>query len=106
MVTLHIYGFTYESSWPFLLVILGGGMYRDDQGGRRAASRCRGRRAPMFDQDRTAKRMLTAPSARATAATIPHVCLGGLRDSGRRHIIGWLDPHLQCTRPTTTNGGG
>jgi hypothetical protein len=26
MVTLHIYGFTYESSWPFLLVILGGGI--------------------------------------------------------------------------------
>jgi hypothetical protein len=26
MVTLHIYGFTYQSSWPLLLVILGGGM--------------------------------------------------------------------------------
>ena len=26
MVTLHIYGFTYGSSWPLLLVILGGGM--------------------------------------------------------------------------------
>ncbi len=26
MVTLHLYGFTYQSSWPFLLVILGGGM--------------------------------------------------------------------------------
>ncbi|MEA2338712.1 MAG: hypothetical protein QOE82_2719 [Thermoanaerobaculia bacterium] len=25
-VTLHLYGFTYRSSWPFLLVILGGGM--------------------------------------------------------------------------------
>jgi LiaF transmembrane domain len=26
MVTLHIYGFTYRSSWPLLLIILGGGM--------------------------------------------------------------------------------
>ena len=26
MVTLHIYDFTYASSWPLLLVILGGGM--------------------------------------------------------------------------------
>jgi hypothetical protein len=26
MVTLHIYGFTYNSSWPLLLVILGAGM--------------------------------------------------------------------------------
>ncbi|HEV7427019.1 MAG TPA: DUF5668 domain-containing protein [Thermoanaerobaculia bacterium] len=26
MVTLHIYGFTYRSSWPFLLVILGAGI--------------------------------------------------------------------------------
>jgi len=26
MVTLHIYGFTYASSWPLLLVILGGGI--------------------------------------------------------------------------------
>jgi hypothetical protein len=26
MVTLHIYGFTYRSSWPLLLVILGGGI--------------------------------------------------------------------------------
>ncbi|HEX3579665.1 MAG TPA: DUF5668 domain-containing protein [Thermoanaerobaculia bacterium] len=26
MVTLHISGFTYASSWPLLLVILGGGM--------------------------------------------------------------------------------
>jgi hypothetical protein len=26
MVTLHIYGFTYGSSWPILLVILGGGI--------------------------------------------------------------------------------
>ena len=25
-VTLHLYGFTYDSSWPFLLVILGAGM--------------------------------------------------------------------------------
>jgi hypothetical protein len=24
-VTLHLYGFTYDSSWPFLLVILGAG---------------------------------------------------------------------------------
>jgi hypothetical protein len=26
MVTLHLYGFTYASSWPLLLVILGGGI--------------------------------------------------------------------------------
>jgi cell wall-active antibiotic response 4TMS protein YvqF len=26
LVTLHLYGFTYRSSWPFLLVILGGGI--------------------------------------------------------------------------------
>jgi hypothetical protein len=26
MVTLHSYGFTYRSSWPFLLVILGAGI--------------------------------------------------------------------------------
>lgn len=26
MVTLHIYGFTYQSSWPLLLIILGGGI--------------------------------------------------------------------------------
>ena len=26
MVTLHIYGFTYGSSWPLLLVVLGGGL--------------------------------------------------------------------------------
>jgi hypothetical protein len=26
MVTLHTYGFTYQSSWPLLLVVLGGGM--------------------------------------------------------------------------------
>jgi len=25
-VTLHLYGFTYRSSWPLLLVILGGGI--------------------------------------------------------------------------------
>jgi hypothetical protein len=25
-VTLHLYGFTYDSSWPFLLVVLGAGM--------------------------------------------------------------------------------
>jgi len=25
-VTLHLYGFTYNSSWPLLLVILGGGI--------------------------------------------------------------------------------
>jgi len=25
-VTLHLYGLTYESSWPLLLVVLGGGM--------------------------------------------------------------------------------
>ncbi len=25
-VTLHLYGFTYRSSWPLLLVIIGGGM--------------------------------------------------------------------------------
>jgi hypothetical protein len=24
--TLHLYGFTYESSWPLLLIILGGGI--------------------------------------------------------------------------------
>jgi hypothetical protein len=26
MVTLHIYGFTYASSWPLILIILGGGI--------------------------------------------------------------------------------
>jgi hypothetical protein len=26
MVTLHLYGFTYRSSWPLLLIILGGGI--------------------------------------------------------------------------------
>jgi hypothetical protein len=26
MVTLHIYGFTYRSSWPLLLIILGAGI--------------------------------------------------------------------------------
>jgi hypothetical protein len=26
MVTLHIYGFTYRSSWPLLLIIVGGGI--------------------------------------------------------------------------------
>ena len=25
-VALHLYGFTYESSWPFLLIMLGGGI--------------------------------------------------------------------------------